>query len=456
MNLNHKKIGIFGLSPRTGLELIKYLSQFELQITAADAKNKEQLKELLKKIKSFNLDKITFDLGSDGARLLETDLIILSPGVPYDLEILKKARQLGIETISEIEFAFRESEAKIIAVTGTNGKTTTSELLAEMLADFENKQIKAAGNIGIPFISIIDELEPQEPVVLELSSFQLEAVKEFKAEIALYLNYSPDHLDRHQTEKNYKRAKKNIFLNQTEADYALLNFDDPYLFKLQDELKAQVLGIARKNKRADLIINQNQAVYQKENLKLLDFSRIDLPGQHNRENMAFAALAAYLIGQKPEKIQQAAENYRLKPHRMEFIENKRNYTIINDSKSTNPDSAIKAVESIKEDLILIAGGQDRNADFSGFIKTVEKKVKTLILIGETAAQIAALAAELEDEGLEIIRAESIEKAAAAALKRLNQDKVLLLSPGCPSWDMFRSYKERGSLFKKTVLEKINQ
>lgn len=456
MNLNHKKIGIFGLSPRTGLELIKYLSQFKLEITAADAKNSSQLKELLEKIKSLNLDNINFDLGSDGAQLLETDLIILSPGVPYDLEILQKARQNGIETISEIEFAFRESEAKIIAVTGTNGKTTTSELLGEMLADFKNKKIKVAGNIGIPFISVVDELKAKEPVVLELSSFQLEAVKEFKADIALYLNYSPDHLDRHQTEKNYKKAKKNIFANQTEADYALLNFDDPYLFKMQNKLKAQVLGIAEKNRESDLIINQNEAFYQKDKIRLLDFSRINLPGQHNRKNMAFAALAAYLVGQKPEKIQQAAENYRLKPHRMEFIENKKNYTIINDSKSTNPDSAIKAVESIEEDIILIAGGQDRNADFSSFIKAVEKRVKTLVLIGETAASIAALAADLKTDKLEIIRADDLEKAADLALKRLNKDNALLLSPGCPSWDMFRSYKERGRLFKKTVLEKINQ
>ena len=449
MNLDYQKIGVLGFSPRTGLEVVKYLSKFDLEIIVADSKNQAQLKDLIAQVDSENIE---FDLGAEGQRILESELIILSPGVPYDLEILKEARNRGIETISEIEFAFRRSEAEIIAVTGTNGKTTTTELLGAMMSDLKGREVKTAGNIGIPFISIIDQLQPGEKVILELSSFQLEAVRDFKAKIALYLNYSPDHLDRHQTEANYQRAKKNIFNNQKKDDYAILNFDDSYLLNLKEELKAAVLGISSKSKNADLLVSRTEAYYQKDGIKLLDFRKINLPGEHNRKNAAFAALAAYLAGQKPEKIQQAAENYKLQSHRMEIIENPKSYLIIDDSKATNPDAALKALASIEQDIILIAGGQDRNADFSKLVPLIKEKVKTLILLGETADKIAALFA---DSKVEIIKVETMEAAAQIGAERLSGDQALLLSPACPSWDMFSSYKKRGKVFQENVIKNID-
>lgn len=449
MSLDYQKVAVLGFSPRTGLEVVKYLSKFDLKIIVADSKNREELKSLIAQVDSKNIE---FDLGTKGELILESELIILSPGVPYDLEILKEARNRGIETISEIEFAFRQSEAEIIAITGTNGKTTTTELLGAMLSDLEGDEVKVAGNIGVPFISIIDQLQSGEKVILELSSFQLEAVKEFKAKIALYLNYSPDHLDRHQTEANYQRAKKNIFSNQTEVEYAILNFDDPYLFELSKELKASVLGISFKSKNADLLISKKEAYYQKDEIKLLDFRKINLPGEHNRKNATFAALAAYLAGQKIDKIQQAAENYRLQAHRMEIVENAKSYLIIDDSKATNPDATLKALASIEQDIILIAGGQDRNADFSDLVTIIKEKVKTLILLGETADKIASLFA---DSKLEIIKVETMEAAAQIGAKRLAKDKVLLLSPACPSWDMYSSYQERGNVFQENVIKNID-
>lgn len=449
MILDYQKIGVYGFSPRTGLEVVKYLSKFELNIIAADSKKREELEGLIAQVDS---EKIEFDLGTKGELILESELIILSPGVPYDLEVLKKARKKGIETISEIEFAFRQSEAEIIAVTGTNGKTTTTELLGAMLSDLDGKEVKTAGNIGIPFISIVDQLQPGEKVILELSSFQLEAVQEFRPKIALYLNYSPDHLDRHQTEANYQRAKKNIFSNQEQVDYAILNFDDPYLLELKEELKASVLGISSKSKNADLLIVKNEAYYQKDGIRLLDFRKINLPGEHNRKNAAFAALAAYLAGQKIDKIQQAAENYRLQAHRMEIVKNSKDYLIIDDSKATNPDAALKALASVEQDIILIAGGQNRNADFTALVPLIKEKVKTLILLGETAEKIASLFA---DSKLEIIKVETMEAAAQIGAKRLSNDKALLLSPACPSWDMFSSYKERGKIFQENVKKNID-
>ncbi|MFN2339822.1 MAG: UDP-N-acetylmuramoyl-L-alanine--D-glutamate ligase [Halanaerobium sp.] len=449
MTLDYQKIAVLGFSPRTGLEVVKYLSKFDLEIIVADSKSREQLKDLIDQVDSENIE---FDLGTKGERILESELIILSPGVPYDLEVLKEARKKGIETISEIEFAFRQSEAEIIAITGTNGKTTTTELLGEMLDDLEGQAVKVAGNIGIPFISIIDQLQSGEKVILELSSFQLEAVREFKAKIAIYLNYSPDHLDRHQTEINYKRAKQNIFNRQKEDDYAILNYDDSYLLTLKDKLKAHVLGISSSSKNADLLLSQEEAYYQKEEIRLLDFKKINLPGEHNRKNAAFAALAAYLVGQKIEKIQQAAEHYELQAHRMEVLSNPNSYLIIDDSKATNPDAVLKALKSIERDIVLIAGGQDRNADFSGLVPVIKEKVKTLILIGETAEKIASL---FGDSKVEIIRVETMEAAAQIGAKRLSKNNALLLSPACPSWDMFSSYKERGEIFQENIIKNID-
>jgi UDP-N-acetylmuramoylalanine--D-glutamate ligase len=449
LTLDYKTVSVLGFSPRTGLEVVKYLLNFNLKIIVSDSKKRNDLKELIAQVDS---EKIDYDLGGNGDKILDSELIILSPGVPYDLELLKKARKRGIETISEIEFAFRQSKAEIIAVTGTNGKTTTTELLAAMLSNLNGKKIKAAGNIGLPFISIIKDLEEGEKVILELSSFQLEAVRDFKAKIALYLNYSPDHLDRHYSQANYKKAKRKIFSNQKSDDFAILNYDDPYLFTLKNQLKAETIGISSKNNSANLIISNNLAYYTKDKEILLDFNKINLPGEHNKKNAAFAALAAYLAGQKIEKIQLAAENYELQSHRMEIINTNNNYLIIDDSKSTNPDSTLKALESIKKDIILIAGGQDRNANFLNLKIIIKDKVKTLILIGETADKIASL---FKGNGLEIIKVGTMEEAAKLGAEKLNKDKALLLSPACPSWDMFSSYKERGEIFKKIVLKYID-
>lgn len=449
MSLDYQKVAVFGFSPRTGLALVKYLSKFDLEIIVVDSKPREELETLIAQVES---KKITFELGGRGDEILKSDLIVLSPGVPYDLAVLKEAREKGIETISEIEFAFRHSNAEIIGVTGTNGKTTTTEMLGAMLSDLNGRTVKVAGNIGIPFISIIDQLQAGEKVILELSSFQLEAVKEFRAQTALYLNYSPDHLDRHHNESNYKKAKRKIFINQKENDYAIINLDDPYLYQLKEELRADVIGVSSKLQDADLIIDKKRAYYQKDNVNLLDFEKIDLPGEHNRKNAAFAALAAYLAGQSLEKIQMAAAEYRLQSHRMEFIDNAAGYRIIDDSKATNPDAAIKALKSLDQDIILIAGGQDRNADFKELASIIREKVKTLILVGETAEKLALL---FEDAELELIKAENMKEAAEFGVERLNKDNTLLLSPACPSWDMFSSYKERGKIFKKTVLKNVD-
>ncbi|ADQ15031.1 UDP-N-acetylmuramoyl-L-alanine--D-glutamate ligase [Halanaerobium hydrogeniformans] len=454
MQLKNKKVAIVGLSRRTGLALVKYLDKYGAKIIVSDSKSSKELEPIMDELRE--IKNLSYDLGGNTKAILEAELIILSPGVPYDLEILKEARTKGIETISEIEFAYRMNEADIIAVTGTNGKTTTTDLLAKMLNKLNGRKVQAAGNIGIPFISIVEQMGKDDLVVLELSSFQLEAVKNFHPKIALYLNYSPDHLDRHKSEENYKNAKKKIFSQQNRSDYALIDLDDKYLAEIKNQIKAELFTISAFNKKADVIIENNKAILQKngedKKQELIDFDKLNFSALHNKKNITFAALAAYLSGQKLEKIKHAAQKYELKSHRMEKIDNDRGYLIIDDSKATNPSAALNAVKSLDRDIILIAGGQDRGADFSQLAEEIKKRVSTLILIGETSDKLAAAVGE---SNLEIFKAENMEKAAEIAAEKLSENNCLLLSPACPSWDMFESYKIRGDSFRKHVLKNLN-
>ncbi len=515
MYLKNKKVAVVGFSPRTGLELVKYLKKYGAQIIVSDSKSRNQLADLISQVDSQN---IKFDLGGNSQLLLEAELILLSPGVPYDLKVLKKARSMGIETISEIEFAYRRCNAEIIAVTGTNGKTTTTDLLSSMLENLPGRNVMTAGNIGIPFISVVDDLKEGDLVILELSSFQLEAVEQFKADTAVYLNFSPDHLDRHKTVENYKNAKKKIFSNQGSRDRALINIDDSYLAQLGNELNAETFTVSSQSDSADVLIENKSITYRNkagEKITLLDLTKVELPGIHNAENLAFASLTAYLNGQSLSKIQSAAENYTLKNHRMERVANKKNYLVIDDSKATNPSAALTALKSIDKDIILIAGGQDRNADFNELAAEIRKSVKKLLLIGETAEKIAknlnsevsnSLSINRKKSGSEISNNEkineektnkdksilnknnfkkknlkmknqekfnsekisrgradmleeikifsSLEEAAAYGAEIMGKEQCLLLSPGCPSWDMFSSYKVRGEIFQKVVREKL--
>lgn len=450
MNLENKTVSVFGFSPRTGLALVNYLMKFKLNLIIADAKSRQELESLLTQI---DLSQIKLALNAEYDLVLTSDLIILSPGVPYDLDILTAARSQGIETISEIEFAYRQNnKAKLIAITGTNGKTTTTELVYKMLQNLPNRKVKLAGNIGIPYISIIEDLTENDIVVLELSSFQLEAVKYFRPELALYLNYSPDHLDRHHTEANYKQAKFKIFANQQQDDIAIIDLDDSYLASLREEITARQLTISNNAvQNADLILQDQQALYP-DNQVLLDYTQIKLPGLHNQKNLAFAALAAYLMGQSRIVIQQVAANYKLQAHRMEQIANPKDYLIIDDSKATNPAAAIKALTSLPDQLVLIAGGQDRQADFTQFVEVVCQKAKAVFLIGETAAKLAKL---LKDRQIECSIYTEMEAAVKAALKQVDSASPLLLSPACPSWDSYPSYKARGLDFKNNVLKYLS-
>ncbi|RCW51380.1 MULTISPECIES: UDP-N-acetylmuramoyl-L-alanine--D-glutamate ligase [unclassified Halanaerobium] len=452
MYLKNKKIAVMGFSSRTGISLVKFLNNKGAKIIISDTKNKKELDNLIKEIDGINCE---FDFGGHSKKILESELIVMSPGVPLNIPILNQAKLLDIEIISEIELAYRFCRAKIIAVTGTNGKTTTVDLLGKMLQGMDNKKVRTAGNIGIPLISVVDDLNKDDIIVVEVSSFQLAAVKEFRPWISIYLNYSPDHLDRHINEEAYKNAKLKIFSNQTKDDYALIDIDDVYLNSIRDNIPARTLYLSQNNKDADLFIENTKLMLKKNNreIEILDYRYMDLPGDHNKKNSAFAAAAAYLCGQNRTKIRNVLKNYSLKEHRMEFIQNNSGFILVDDSKATNPAAAVKAVESFKQPVVLIAGGQDRNADFSELIDVIDKKVKFLILLGETADQIYDLT--VKKTSVAAVKVSDMQEAVVTAFKKMKEGDCLLLSPACPSWDMYENYKVRGNIFKKEVQNILN-
>jgi len=449
-NFINKTITIIGLSERTGLAVAEKMIDMGAEVIISDIKTKEELKPQLSILDKF--DNIKYDLGRHSDKILKTDLIVLSPGVPIDLAILKKAEQQNIEIISEIELAYRLTDANIIGITGTNGKTTVTSLTGHILKQNLDCKVRVAGNIGAPLIAEIDNLGENDWLVVELSSFQLEKIRDFKPEISVFLNFSPDHLDRHKTVKNYWNAKWRIFENQNSDDIAVINFDDQYLRNNYKKIKANTYKVTKERKIDQGVYYNEEKIYQIDpklanKTEILKTNVIPLIGTHNITNTAFAALIARLFNIKKEAIRESVESYKAFAHRLEVIYDKE-YKIIDDSKATNPHAAVNAMRSIEMPLILIAGGQDREADFADFAYAVKQRIKKIILFGETKLDIKEELDKLNYNNYVIV--ENMQEAVKDSFKDIKRGDTLLLSPGCPSWDMYESYKKRGLEFQNEV------
>ncbi|AZR73038.1 UDP-N-acetylmuramoylalanine--D-glutamate ligase [Anoxybacter fermentans] len=449
MELKGKRIGIIGLGKRTGVVSAKVLVKMGAQVVVSDVKPAHKLKEELDLLRG--ISGISYDLGGHTEKVLDVDLILVSPGVPLEIPILKEAKKRGIEVIGEIELSYRLSKAPFIAITGTNGKTTTTSLLGQLLKTYPHR-VFVGGNIGRPLIGEILNLKPNDLVVAEVSSFQLETVKEFHPEIALFLNFTQDHLDRHKSIEAYLKAKMNIFKNQTEEDYIILNADDQTLCKIASEVPSKIIWFSRQKKRLPgMYLDGNMMVChmseKPEELLLID--ELKIRGDHNVENALAASAAAVLKGISLSDIRESLRNFKGQEHTLEYVLTHRGVQYYNDSKATNPDASMKALTAFHEPVVLIAGGLDRKLDFTEFIKLVVKKVKALILIGETREKLKKLALEYGFSGrIEIT--EELKEAVQLAQKFSEPGDVVLLSPACASWDMFESYAERGCLFKEYV------
>lgn len=448
-SLKNLDVAVIGSGGLTGKALINFLINKVNSISLFDDKEWSNLPEI-QSIKAENPEKVFLE--EDESNLDKVDLVVVSPGVPENHLLINKAIKQDIKIISEIELAFNFIESGIIAITGTNGKTTTTSILGEILSKGLDQKVIVAGNIGKPLISIVDQLEKDDLVVVELSSFQLRFIENFRPKIAAFINYSPDHLDWHISEDSYFKSKANIFKNQKEDDIAIINYDNEQISSLIDSINSNLFFVSNKNSRVDQgIYYDDNYIYfiknQKE--KLLSIDKISLKGIHNIENIAFASLISYLLGVSSDIIGEVVYNYKLEAHRLELVLENERLQVYNDSKATNPHAAEAAINSFSKPMILLMGGQDRNLNYDNLINQVIKSCNYTILIGEISGKIKNKLQNRKYEDYYL--AENIEEA-VAIIKNLvtlicsNEKLTILFSPGAPSWDMFPSYKVRGQEF----------
>lgn len=446
MELNNKNILILGLAI-SGISTAKALNKLGSKITVTDMKSEEELKEQLAELKDINIDYV---LGNNNVDLRNIDLIIKSPGIPLDVQIIREAIEKGIEVVSDIELAYRISKNKFIAITGTNGKTTTTALTGKMM-EGAGLQYHVTGNIGVGILWETVNADENDVFIIEASSFQLESTKYFKPSISVITNITPDHLNWHKTFDNYVEAKKKVFNNQQKGDYTVLNYDDLLLRHIGKDISSNLIYFSASNKLekgvyvddCQIIINDGQTT-----INVMDCREIRIPGKHNIENALAVVSIGWAMGIETEIIANTLREFEGVEHRIEFVDNISDVNYYNDSKGTNPDSSIKALEAIKEPIILIAGGMDKGGSFDEFIDSFNNKVKALVLLGETKEKIKDTAISKGFNNIYIV--DSIEEAVNKCFELAVPNDNVLLSPACASWDMFKSYEERGRIFKQAV------
>ncbi len=378
------------------------------------------------------------------------DICVVSPGVPLDTPIMIAVKEKNIPVYSEIELAYLYDKGEIIAITGTNGKTTTTSLVHEIVRS-HNENTLLVGNIEIPYTGLALTSKQGGATVAEISSFQLETMITFKPKVSAILNITPDHLDRHKTMENYANIKKSIAKNQGENDYCVLNFEDPLLRDFGKELKCKAVYFSSLRELTDGWYYKDGTIYEAENGKARPFINTDetnLVGLHNFENIMAAAAMTKSFGVPEETIKAAIRRFTAVEHRIEYVATKNGVKYYNDSKGTNTDAAIKAIDAMPSTTVLIGGGYDKNADFSEWVSHFPNKVRKLVLIGQTADKIAKACDEIGFK--DYCFAESLEEAVKICADNAKDGDCCLLSPACASWGMFKCYQERGEIFKDLV------
>jgi len=441
MELRNKKITVIGMG-RSGVASANFLADREAQVTLIDQKERQDLEEAVHQLNP----SVQTRFGSSTLAGNE-DLIILSPGIDINAPFLKPAVQRGVPIWSEVELACRFASSPIIAVTGTNGKSTTTTLIGKIL-QAGGKSVLIGGNIGIPFISLVDQKGP-DFLVLEISSFQLEAIESFRPKISVVLNITPDHLDRHKTMAAYIRLKEKICKNQTENDYLILNQGDPNSKNLgQSSLVQKLFFSATGSVETGVFLREN-ALMIRRNRTVKEVCRLDALKQVMQwqvENVLAATLACSLLEIPLKIIAETLKQFTGLEHRMEWVRTYRGIDFVNDSKGTNVGAVQKSLESLSRPVVLIAGGKDKESDFLPLKQVLKQKVKHLILIGEARPKFR----QILNGSLNYEEANSMEEAVHKAAGNAESGDVVLLSPACASFDMFRNYEDRGDQFKSIV------
>jgi UDP-N-acetylmuramoylalanine--D-glutamate ligase len=444
MEVKGKRVLVVGLG-KSGVASALFLESRGARVTVSDSKSEDQLRNEIPAL----LDRgITVETGKHGERTFrDQDLIVVSPGVPANVGPLENARRLNIPIIGEIELTARFLQGNVVAITGSNGKTTTTTLTGEIIASGGRKTL-VGGNIGTPAITFVEHSSPDTWVVLEISSFQLESIETFHPHISCILNITPDHLDRHGSMENYIAAKQRIFENQTAEDYAVLNADNDITRTLGVGLKPQVLWFSRQHAvergafvRDGVIFYRNGA-----ETEIMPVSEIALKGVHNVENVLAGVAIGMAAGVEPAAIRRAVKDFRAVEHRLEYVATLRGVQYYNDSKATNVDATMKALASFPANIHLILGGKDKGSDYSELNPLILERVKRVYTIGAAAAKIESQITH----SVPIISAQTLESAVRKAADLAVEGDVVLLAPACASFDQFPSYEVRGRVFKDLV------
>lgn len=444
MEVAGKHILVVGLA-RSGVAAAEFLAARGARVTVNDAKPEAELKDA----ESLRAKGIEVVGGAHPRELFEqSDLIVVSPGVPLALEPFQLAQAAGVPIIGEIELAARFLRGRLVGITGSNGKTTTTTLVGELLKD-AGLPTQVGGNIGTPLISLVETSTDESVAVVELSSFQLEAVEQLHVNVALLLNITPDHLDRYDSMEDYAAAKANIFCNQTTDDVAVLNADNDWAMREGEKTAARRICFSRLREldegiflRGDAVIERNAAGER----VLLTRADIPLPGDHNVENVMAALAAGLACGASPDSMRQTVRNFKGVEHRLEFVAEINGVRFYNDSKATNVDAAIKCLEAFAGGVIVILGGKDKGGDYAPLAPLVRERCEHVLLIGAAADKIGAAL-----EGTKPLhRAATMPEAVKLGLELGQPGNVVLLAPACASFDMFDNYEHRGKVFKEAV------
>lgn len=442
-----KRVVVIGMA-RSGCAAAKLLQAHGARVTITDEKSAEDLSAAIDSLTPLG---ITIETGGHNPESIKNaELIVISPGVPQTQPVIQEAEKLNIEIISELELGYRFCENKIAAITGTNGKTTTVHLLEAMVKD-AGMTCALAGNMGRPFSEVVMTIPQNAIVVLEVSSFQLERIRDFRANVAAILNITPDHLDRYSNMQAYVEAKAQIVRSQRASDILVLNGEDKYTPLLANQAPGRILTFSslRPPEIEGTWVERGRILYRlfglgQEEVMLAD--ELLIPGPHNLEN-ALAAIAVGLsLGIGAKSLVKTMRQFRGVPHRLEPVKRTRGIWFINDSKGTNVDAVEKALQSYKSPVILILGGRDKNGDFTQLRELINQHARAVVVMGEAAETIAK---QLEGT-VQIVHEPTLDKAVHAAVSMASEGDVVLFSPGCASFDQFENFEKRGEAFKKIV------
>jgi UDP-N-acetylmuramoylalanine--D-glutamate ligase len=444
MDVKGKRVLVVGMG-KSGIASALFLADQGARVAVSDTKSEEELHHEIPQLLDHGVE---VEAGYHGERTFkEQQLIVISPGVPYDVPQLVQARQAGIPVIGEVELASRFLKGQIVAITGSNGKTTTTSLVGEIIAAGGKKTL-VGGNIGTPAISFVEEATDDTWIVLEVSSFQLETIEQFHPKIAVVLNVTPDHLDRHRTFENYAAAKARIFENQTSGDFTVLNADDSTCAAMAGKVKAPVYWFSRIHPVERGVFVRGESICWTDGRReqtIMRVTEIGLKGAHNVENVLAGICTGVLAGIDPSDIRRAVANFKAVEHRLEFVANVRGVAYYNDSKATNVDATVKALESFPGRIHLILGGKDKGSDYSVLNSLLAERVARVYTIGTAASKI-----ESQIKGTPVVSSGTIDNAVRQASEQAVPGDIVLLAPACASFDQFMSYEHRGRVFKDLV------